>query len=63
MAARANAFQWHASCHFSIWGEPRVYFRDAIASLIHCNKCHCKAGEGELAFINIPQFWSPSGGR
>lgn len=44
-------------------GEPRVYFQDAILSLIHCNKCHCKAGEGELAFINILQFWSPSGGR
>lgn len=43
--------------------EPRVYLRDAILSLIHCNKCHCKAGEGELAFINIRQFWSPSGGR
>lgn len=44
-------------------GELRLYFRDAILSLIHCNKCHCKAGEGELAFINIRQFWSPSGGR
>lgn len=60
-----NASQWHASCHFSIraGGEPRVYLQDAILSLIHCNKCHCKAGEAELAFINILQFWSPSGGR
>lgn len=44
-------------------GEPRAYFQDAILNLIHCNKCHCKAGEGELVFINILQFWSPSGGR
>ena len=66
METCANAFQCHVSCHFLIragQGGARVYLRDAILSLIHCNKCHCKAAEGELAFINILQFCSPSGGR
>lgn len=49
---RANVFQWHASCHFSI-RVGGVYLQDAVLSSIHCNKCHCKAGEAELAFINI----------